>query len=435
MKVHIESLSPVHKKMSFEISADRVQQEIEKAYRSFQHRAQLKGFRPGKVPRPLIERHFSEQVAADVSAALMDESYAQALQDHVLPVVARPQVTPEKLIPGQPFRYSATVEIKPEIVVTDYRGIEVEKRVKTVDEQEVDETLTRIAESYAQLHPITDREQVEQGDMVTVDYAALLNGRPIPGLQNKGRVIEMGRETVLPGFQEPLLSARKGQTVQFSVPLPRQDESSEEPQRLAAFRVTVRDLARKEIPVLDDDFAKDHGECETLIELREKVRRNLQQAADQRAQSLMEEELLTQLLARNPFETPPSFVRGQERRLLVEAGLLRPDEHGDASSVSLPDAVHENVTAQARRQVQTSLLLDALAQQLGLSVSEEELQQRIDTLVESIGVERRPQVEAMYAADENRQALRVRLLHDAAMRALRDAAIVRTVEMGVAGEE
>src|SRR5215204_2089919 len=150
MNVHIESLDAVQKKLSFEIPPDRVKEEIEKVYRTFQRTAQVKGFRAGKVPRPVLERHFGEQVSSEVSAHLIEESYIKALQEHSLQVVADPHIIPEKLVSGQSFRYSATVELRPEITVKDYEGVEVEKMVRKVTDEEVEKSLTQIAESLAQ---------------------------------------------------------------------------------------------------------------------------------------------------------------------------------------------------------------------------------------------------------------------------------------------
>lgn len=433
MKIHIEPLSAVQKKINFEIPPERVGEEIEKAYHTFQHSARLKGFRAGKVPRPLLERHFGEQVAAQVGSILVEESYAQALQEHALQVVARPHIVAEKLIPGQPFRYSATVEVRPEMTVADYEGLEAEKEVRAVEEREVEEALARLAESFAQLLPITDRDRVEQSDVVRVDYTASLNGKPISGLQGKGRLMEIGKENVFPGFQERLLGARKDEPVQFSLALPDTEHPSGGTERLAAFRVIVRELARKDIPPLDDEFAKDHGECATLEELREKVRRNLQLAIERRAEGQMEEALITQLLSRNPVEVPPSLMREQEQRMLLEAGVQRRGGDADASVEALPESLREEFSARARRQVQTVLLLDSLAKQLELSVSDEELDQRIAEFVTAAGVERQQHLEAFYAKAENRRALQNRLLHEKALHFVVDKASISTVEKGVAG--
>jgi trigger factor len=438
MKALVESLSSVQKKISVEVPSERVQAELEKTYRTFQQNAQVKGFRAGKVPRPVLERHYRDQVAAEVSSHLVEETYWQALQDNAIQVVTEPQLVTEKLVPGQPFRYSATVEVRPEVPLSNYEGLEVEKRISKVTEEDVNNTLARLAENFAQLHPITERDRVENGDVVTIDYSTSVGGRQVAGLQGKGRFVEIGKEAIFPGFQERLLGAQKGETLQFSLPLPqRAEEATEvtETERIAAFRVTIHDLAKKEVPVLDDEFAKDHGECDTLDELREKVRHNLQQTAERRAENQVQDAVVARLLERNTFEVPPSLVREQMRRMLIETGVVRPNADGSVNDAGLPDHMREEFTMQARKQVQSVFLLEALAKQENLTVSDEEVQQQIAEVIASVGVERRSQVEAYYAREENQRMLRNRLLHDKALRLVVEKAIVKTVEGDIAGTE
>ncbi len=431
MKVTIESISPIQKKLSFEIPPERVAEEIERSYRTVQGSARIKGFRAGKVPRPLLERHFGEQIAAEVSSLLVEESYGQALAEHAVPVVSRPHIVAEKLIPGQPFRYSATVEVRPDIAIADYEGIEVERRVRKVGEHEVAQALDRLAESFAQLRPVTERETVEPGDVVTVDYAAFQRGKPVAGMQGKDRLVELRQDAAPPGFVEHLVGVRKGESVEFSVPLPPPEASDPGQGELTAFRVTVRDIARKEKPQLDDEFAKDHGECATLEELRAKVRESLQKAADRQADRQVEDEVLGRILDRNPFEVPPSLVQDQIQRLLTESGVQR-----SVDVSALPQPVRDELTLRARKQVQTVFVLDAVAKQAALAVSEEELRQRIDEILASVGPEHRQRFEAVYAQPENRGALRERLLQEKALRFLVAKAKIRTVEEeGVAGGE
>lgn len=430
MKVTIESISPIQKKLSFEIPPERVAEEIERSYRTVQSSARIKGFRAGKVPRPLLERHFGEQIAAQVSSHLVEESYCQALAEHAVPVVSRPQIVAERLIPGQPFRYSATVEVRPEISLTDYEGIEVERRVRKVEEHEVAQALERLAESFAQLRPITDRETVEQGDVVTVDYSAFQRGKPVAGMQGKDRLVELRQDTAPPGFVEHLVGVRKGEAVQFSVPLP--EASGQGQGELTTFRVTVRDIARKEKPPLDDEFAKDHGECATLEELRAKVLDNLQKAANRQADRQVEDELMSKILDRNPFAVPPSLVQDQVRRLLAESGV----QQSSVDVAALPESLRDEVTMRARKQVQTMFVLDAIAEQAALTVSEEELHRRVAEILAAVGPEHRQRLEALYAQPENRETLRERLLREKALRFLIDKAKIRTIEgEGVAGGE
>jgi trigger factor len=195
--------------------------------------------------------------------------------------------------------------------------------------------------------------------------------------------------------------------------------------------VTVRDIARKEKPQLDDEFAKDHGECATLEELRAKVRESLQKAADRQADRQVEDEVLGRILDRNPFEVPPSLVQDQIQRLLTESGVQR-----SVDVSALPQPVRDELTLRARKQVQTVFVLDAVAKQAALAVSEEELRQRIDEILASVGPEHRQRFEAVYAQPENRGALRERLLQEKALRFLVAKAKIRTVEEeGVAGGE
>ena len=369
MKISIDSVDAVQKKLAFEIPAERVSQELEKAYRTVQQQARLKGFRPGKVPRPVLDRYFGEQVAQEVSSLLVQESYPRAVEEHDLHVVTQPQIVTEKLTAGQPFRYSATVEVRPRVDITDYAGITVEKPRETVSEEEVEASLQRLAESLTQLAPITDRDRVEDGDVLTLDYVGLRGGRPVPGFEAKGRLVEMGRETVLPGFQDNLLGAQRGRALQFSVSMPQPEGQAEQAEPAAEsvqpllFRVTIHDLAHKEVPALDDDFAKDHGECDTLEELRNKIRDNLHQAAERRAENQLHEALLAGVYEKNPFEVPPSLVREQLRQLFVEAGIQRPEEDVSVGEGRLTDELREQFTARARQNVQSVFVVDALVGQ------------------------------------------------------------------------
>ena len=454
MKVSIESVDSVQRKIAFEIPAERVGQEVEKAYKAVQKQARLKGFRPGKVPRAVLEQYFGEQVADDVSSLLVQESYPRAVEENELHVVTQPHITTEKLIPDQPFRYSVVVEVRPTIAIADYEGIAVEKQLETVAEEEVESSLQRLTESFTQLHPVLDREQVEDGDVLTLDYVALRDGRPVPGLEAKGRLMEMGRETLLPGFQDNLIGAQRGRALQFSVSLPKPEESAkqtegaeqeagqetglikpaETSEQSLLFRVTIHDIARKEIPALDDDFAKDHGECDTLEELRNKIRDNLQSAADRRAENQMHEALLTGIYEKNPFEAPPSLVREQLRQLFVESGIQRQEEDVSVGEGRLTDELRDQFTARARQSVQSAFLLDALVDHLSVSVAEQDVQQKIEELSAS-GAEQQRMVEAFYAKDENRQSLERQLMREKAMQAVVDKAQIKTVDKEVAAAQ
>ena len=433
MKVSIEPLSPVQTKISIEIPADRVQAGLERAYQRYQSQMQLKGFRAGRVPRRVIERRFGEQITSEVGSALVEESLPKAIQEHGLAAVSQPQIVTERLAGGSPFRYSVTVETKPEVPHVAYEGLTVDKTIAPVTEQAVEDTLARLADSLAQLHPITDRDRVEAGDVVRLDYRAEREGRPLAGLEGSGRLFEMGKETLLPGFQEEIIGGQKGHRLSFSLPLPQAPQAGTDtpPDGLRAdFQVTIHDIARKEVPRLDDEFAKDHGECDTLEELRAKLRENLERTAQRRAEQQMESDLVGQMLGRHPFEVPPGLIREHAQRLFAESGL-RPREDMAFDDPAIPQTMREDLSARAKRQIETTWLLDALVEQLGLTLSEEAVERKIAEFT-AANVEQRQQIESLYADADRRQMLKARLLREEALRAVVEKAAVRTIHADVA---
>jgi trigger factor len=207
------------------------------------------------------------------------------------------------------------------------------------------------------------------------------------------------------------------------------------PGRYADFRVSIHDLLQKDVPQLDNEFAKDHGECETLEDLREKIKKNLQQALDRRSEAQLEEAILNQLVEKNSFEIPPTLVREQERRMLIEAGVLRPDEDLSVEQTTLSKTLKEEISARAQRQVKSALLLDALAKQLGVFISEEEVQKRIEDIIATSSIERRQQIQTLYEHQENRSNLKRRLQQEKALRLVIEKARIQIVEKNISEGE
>ncbi len=426
MKISIEDVSSVRKKISFEIPQETVHGELEKAYRNYQKQVQIRGFRAGRVPRQVLENKFGQQIEAEVSSALVEESLARAVKDHALAVVTKPEIITEKLEVGQAFRYAATVETKPSIKDVAYEGVDVEKTLAEVEEEEVDRSMNRLAESFAQLRPISDREIVTESDVVTMDYRAEKEGRPLPGLEATAQAVEMGKKSLLPGFEEHIIGSKKGSTVEFSLPLPEQtseEGSANQDAPSADFRVTIRDIAVKEVPVLDDEFAKDHGECETLDELRAKVRSNLEEMAERKAEGEMQQEVLSQVLSRNPFEVPSGLVREQAQQLFNESGMSG-GRNIAFDDPTMPEALRDSFAQRARRQIETTFLLDTLAAELSLAVSPEELDQKVAELIGQNG-QHGEEIRSFYANRENRGMLEGRIVREKALDAILDKANVR----------
>jgi trigger factor len=420
VQVTIEDLSPVKKKIGVALPDEDVRAEIDEAYRGLQQRARIKGFRPGRVPRAILERYYGDQVRSEVIGKLIQDSYARALEEHKLHAVTRPEIVAEEVKPGAGLSYSATIEIKPSFDVGEYEGIEVERAVAPVDDAAVDAQIERFRQSLAQFARREDRDVVEHGDLVEISYTGVVEGRALPGASAEHRVIEVGAETFPPPFDERLVGMKVGDSAHIEVTYPEQHHSPEIAGKKVTFRVEVKAVGRKELPALDDEFAKDHGECGSLVELRDKVRRALEESAGREADEAMRSSLMKVLLERNPIDVPEGLVARRFESMAHEIGL---PEHShdsghshdsDAEGAKQLDEIRGELRRRARESVHSSLVLERFAVQQHLEVKEEEIDERIARVLRSAARER-DRLAEIYRTPEARRDVRERIAQEKAL--------------------
>ncbi len=421
-KLKLEELSPVRKRIEVEIPAGTVQSELDRAFAAVGRAARLRGFRPGKAPRPVLECVFGERVRQDVLERLIGESLKQALDTHRLAVVGTPDVEAEGLTPGQALRYAATIDVRPVIEVRDLSGLEAVRPTAVVSDAEVDEVLESLRQSVAQLRPIEGRTIVEAGDVVTVDVTSRVDGgEPV---RREGVMLEAGAGSFPEALERLLVGQPLGARRAFDVTYPADHPRPALAGKRVHFDVEVKEIRLKELPPLDDDFARDHGRCETLAELRARIRADLEERAAQRAEEIARATVVDQLIARHPFEVPPSLV---ERR--TEAWLASLDVKLAADAAER-EAQLERLRAELRpgaeRDVRAELVLEAVAAHAGITVSEDDVAAEIAALAAREG--RAPErVRAFYERPEARAALRARLVRERALaHVMRHATIVST---------
>jgi trigger factor len=413
IKVEVETLDAVHRRLAVEVPAEHVQQEIDRAYGELARRARVRGFRPGRTPRPVLEQLFGDQVRAEVFARLIQQSYEEALRDQSLPVVSEPQIVTERAEPGASLRYSATVEVKPELRVRNYTGLSVVRPTAEVTEAEVNEFLHQLQESSAQLRPVTDRSRVERGDVVTIDFEARRNQRLVGRAEN--RLVEIGRSAFSESFDQQLQGAEVGAACEFPVVYPADHKDPDVAGSTVQFRVNVKSLATKETPPLDDDFAKDHGECDTLVQLRERVRAQLESQAARRADDAMRAALVDQLVEAHDLVVPDAMVQRRAQALAedilssVRDPRLRPRDADE----QVARLVRE-LEPEARKHVKAALLLESIAQEENLQVGEDDLEDYVSHLAARAG-SAAERVRALYQDSERRAGLRGRLLQQRAL--------------------
>jgi trigger factor len=416
--VTLEDLTPVRKRLRIEVPAGAVQAEIDRAFQLVGQQAQLRGFRPGKAPRAVLERRFGADVRREVLGRLVEQSFHQAVETHKLAVIGKPDIDVQGLTPGEALRYSVTVDVRPVIALGNLRDLTAVRPSSAVEDPDVEHLLDGLRESVAQLRPVEDRTVVEAGDVVTIDLTSRLDGaEPVT---REGVLLEAGAGTFPLALERQLVGQARGTRLSLRVPYPADYGNPGLAGKTAEFAVEIKDIRTKELPPLDDDFARDHGRCDSLVELRARLRADLERDAAARADDAVREAIIDQLLERHTFEVPASMAERRAEALASTLDLRLPE--GPERERALGE-VRTQLLPRAERQVRAELLLDAIAARDGVAVADEELTAEIEAMAMR---ERRvvEQVRSFYERPEARAALRAKLVRDRVLATLVEGARV-----------
>jgi trigger factor len=422
--VTVEDLSPIKKKLGIAVPAAEVQAKIDAAYRGLSQRARIKGFRPGKVPRRVLERYYGSQVEGEVIGELIQHSFVHALEERRLQAVARPEIVAEEVRPSEGLRYSATIEIKPDVPVTEYRGLAVDRVVAPVEETAIDAQIERLRQSFAQMVPVVDREVIEPGDLVELSYTGVIEGRALPGATSQSRVVEVGSGTFPPPFEERLVGLKRGESAHIPISYPQHHHSPEIAGKTVTFRVEIKEIGRKELPALDDEFAKDHGECGSLVELRDKIRQGLAAAAEREADDRVRAALVKQVVERNPFDVPEALSTQRFEAMARDIGVHDVQAGDNPELASKLDEIRAELRVRAREAVHSALVLERIAQQEGLAATDGEIEARIADVLRAAPRER-DRLADLYRHPEARREIAERIAQEKALAWLVEHATIR----------
>ncbi|MDE0028916.1 MAG: trigger factor [Deltaproteobacteria bacterium] len=426
MKCDIEVLTPTQRKLRVEVPADRVAKTFSRIYREFGRRAKVRGFRAGKVPQQVLRGLYGADIQAQALSEIVEASLGEAVKEQGLDPVAEPRLDAGDLSEAQPFTFSAVMEVRPDIELGNYRGIALNRPRVDVDDEQVERTLEAFRERHAQLEPVEEREQVEDGDYVFIDFAGTVDGEAFPGGSAENFAVDIGAGKALPEFERGLVGMKKGVPGTLVVDFPADSADSGLAGRKAEFTVTVRDIRRKDLPPLDDDFAQDYGECESLEELRDKVRAQLQDEVERFQNTRLQDEIVEHLLDAHSVDTPPSMVE-RELSYLVRRAATEREPAGTDAPAPTTEELREELTPAAERRVRASLLIDEIASAEGITVSEEEVDGRIDAVARA-GGERAASVREHYRQDWARATLQSQMVADKTLDFLLEQAAVTVVE-------
>ena len=431
MQINVESLNSIKKKINFEIPAEQVTAEVDKAYAEIRKHAAIKGFRKGKVPMGLIEKHYADKMADDVLKSLVNETYFKAIAEQKLNPVSYPVIESDPLKPGETFKYSATVEIFPEVEVKDYLGLELVKEQLVKDEESVSARLKEMQENLSQLAPAPEGHVAALGDFLTFDFKGTLDGVPFEGGEADDFQLELGSGRFIPGFEEQLVGMAAGASGVVKVSFPENYGNETLAGKPVEFAVTVKEIKVKELPELNDDFAKEFGEFETLEELKQKLSELQQAQEERRIENELRERLTKALIEKNDFEVPEVMVDRQVSLMLENSKQRLASQRLSLEMMGLTEEGYKiQFRESAREQVKGSLLLDALAEKESLEVSDEDVAAQLKEI--AAGTNQDPQkVANLYQKDSRaRENLMAQMREDKAVQFVLERAKVSELPKG-----
>ncbi len=426
MNVKVEDLSSVKKKLSFEVDAEQVAEEIRKAYQKIGKKAKIKGFRPGKVPQHLIEKHYAPQMEEEVLDRLIKGSYFKALVDHKIGAISSPEIVESSpLEPGKPFTYSAHVEVKPVVEVKDYQGLKLEREKFVFDEKVVDERLEEMRAARANVE-VSKRKVAREGDFAVIDFAGSVDGEQIEKGSAEDHLLELGSQSFIPGFEEQVVGMKRLEEKEFAVPFPENYGNKELAGKEALFRVTLKEIKEKVLPEPDDEFAKEVG-LESLAELREKIAEDHRSQEQRRVDEELRERLMDALIAKNPIEVPETMVDRQLDYMLENARNRLKFQGLSLEMLGMSEETFRQQYRQAAvKQVQGFLILEAVARQEQLKVAPEEVEGRLQTIAAQANAPLEA-VKKHYAGEDARAGLIAHLVEEKAIELILEKASVKEV--------
>jgi trigger factor len=390
--VKIEDISPVKKKLSFDIPWTDVKNELDNVYRKVGRTAKVKGFRPGRIPRAILEVYYREQAEEETVSNIVNRYFWETMNERKIPSVTQPQIEQQGIVKERDFTFSATIEVEPTIDPKDYRGLHLDKEDPAVTEEEFEARLKSIRQMFATMEDISEDRGIADGDFVILDYSGYMDGEPVKELTAENYLLEIGSKTFVPGFEEQLMGAKKGENKSLTVTFPDTYHVSNLAAKLVVFSVAIKEIRVKIVPEMDDNFIKNFEKYGSIDVLKADVRKNLEEEKRRKSEAGFEKYINTEILSRNDFEVPESYIERQiyymmldTQRRMVSSGMdpKKAAEFG----IKLRDQFREEAT----RIVKAGLLIRSIAKKEDISVTTDE----VDAKIREIAAQRRQDYESL----------------------------------------
>ena len=392
MSLQVEKMEKNMAKLTIEVSAEDVEKAMQSAYQKAKGRISIPGFRKGKAPRKMIEQMYGKGVfLEDAVNALIPEHYSKALGECELEIVSQPKIDLVQTEPGKALIFTAEVAVKPEVTLGEYKGVEVPKSEIEVTDEEVDAEVKKEQEKNSRTINVEDRA-AQLNDIVTIDFEGSVDGVPFDGGQATEYPLTLGSNTFIPGFEDQLVGAKVGDDVDVKVTFPEEYQAKELAGKEAIFKCAVKKIEAKELPELDDDFAKDVSEFDTLAEYKEHVKTNLVEKKENEAKHAKEDAAVDKIIENAQMDIPEAMLETQCRQMLddfsrrMQSQGLSMDQYFQFTGITA-EKMMEDMKPQALKRIQTRLVLEKVAEVENIQPTEEEVNEEISKMAEAYKME------------------------------------------------
>lgn len=415
MSVQIEKLENSMAKLTIEASAEELEKALESAFQKNKNKISIPGFRKGKVPRQMIEKMYGPAIFyEDAANELIPQAYEKALDECDEDIVSSPEIDVTQIEKGKPFIFTALVALKPEVKLGKYKGVKVDKADTEVTDEEVDAEINKERENNARNIEVTDRA-VKDGDMTVIDFEGFVDDVAFEGGKGENYPLTIGSGAFIPGFEEQLVGAEIGKEVEVNVTFPEDYQAEELQGKAAVFKCTVKEIKEKELPELDDEFASEVSEFETLAEYKADVKDKLTEKKVKEAKDAKEAAVIEAIVNDSEMEIPEPMLKTQQRQMVDEFAQrmqmqgLSMEQYFQFTGATY-DKMIEQVKPQAERRIKSRLVLEAIVKAEKIEASEEDYEEELKSMAEAyqMEVEKVKEMLPEKSADQIRQDIAVR---------------------------
>lgn len=385
MQVTVEDVSSVKKIIHIEIPEKQIASELDKAYNDLKKNAKVKGFRPGKAPRSVLERQYGKDINADVTSKLIQGTLVEAVKEKDLKIIGTPLIDPPELNPTGPYKYQATVDINPEIADIDYKGLKLKKTIYKLDDAAVELQLKLLQKNMAELKPVAEDRAAQIGDFLVMDYEGFKDGKPFSATQKtENFTMKLGDGKVAKEFDDGIIGMKPGENKEIPAKFPEDHANSDLAGQEVVFQVTLNEIREEILPPVDDELAKRMGPFGSLEDLKKSIQGNLSSGYAKRTEQELNEQIFTALIEKSSFEVPDTLIDYELDHIISDTERAFAQQNISMKDVGLTrETMTEKYRDVAEKQARRHLILTKIVDQERLEVTDEETDKGIREMADA----------------------------------------------------